>query len=214
QARASEESHNGVTHEEFIERGVRYEPSPITAYHYQSVASKLIVGEHRVIPHNFIRVADARPYNIRDLAPSDARFKVLVFAGNTPDKAQAARGQALADEMAQLDSFLARFGKGDSAKMYVWSISAAKKQDVNYIDLPPLFRPHCSHVLLDDTDMYARGGYDAYSVDKQEGVIVIVRPNDHVDMVARFERIKDVDAYFACSMTLTWTREGLTCNCG
>ncbi|EJF59085.1 hypothetical protein DICSQDRAFT_65759 [Dichomitus squalens LYAD-421 SS1] len=211
----TEASQDGVTHEEFLEAfqtfglftsgiGVHYESSPITADHYQSVATKLIVGE-RLVPHDFIRAADARPYNIQDLLPSDARFKVLVFVGNTPDKAQAARVQALADWMVRPDRFLVRFGKGDSAKVFdIWSISSAKKRDVNYIDLPPLFRPHWSHVLLDDTDMYARvggGGYDAYGIDKQEGAIVIVRPDGYVGMVAPYERVKDVDAYFASFMT-------------
>ena len=70
-------------------------------------------------------------------------------------------------------------------------------------DLPPLFRPHWSHVLLDDTDMYARvggGGYEAYGIDKQEGAIVVVRPDGYVGTVAPFDRLKDVDAYFASFM--------------
>ncbi|KAI1791861.1 FAD binding domain-containing protein [Ganoderma leucocontextum] len=205
---------DGVSHEEFLEAfqtfglfssgiGVHYQPSAIIASQHQSVASKLIVGE-RLIPHDFIRAADARPYNIHDLLPSDTRFKVLVFAGNSAEAVQAKRVQALADEMARPEGFLTAFGKGDHTKVFdVWAISSAKKQDVNYTDLPPLFRPHWSHVLLDDTDMYARVGgvgYDAYGIDKQQGAIVVVRPDGYVGIVAPFESLRDVDAYFASFM--------------
>ena len=70
-------------------------------------------------------------------------------------------------------------------------------------DLPPLFRPHWSHVLLDDTDMFTRtggGGYDTYGIDKQQGAIVVVRPDGYVGIVAPFEKLGDVEEYFAAFM--------------
>ena len=112
--------------------GVHYLPSTLVATQHQSVASKLIVGE-RLIPHDFIRAADARPFNIHDLLPSDTRFKVLVFAGNSAEEAQAKRVRALADAMARPEGFLAAFGRGDHTKAFdVWAISSAKKENVNY----------------------------------------------------------------------------------
>ncbi|KAI8996410.1 FAD binding domain-containing protein [Trametes punicea] len=204
------ENQDGVTHEEFLEAfqtfglftsgiGVHYEPSAITHNQHQSYASKLIVGE-RMVPHDFIRAADARPYNIQDVLPSDTRFKILVFVGNSVDPVQAARVQALAEEMDRPSSFYHRFGQGQPSTVFdILSISSAKKQDVNYTDLPRLFRQHWSKVLLDDTDMYARvggGGYEAYGIEPQRGAIVVVRPDGYVGMVAPLERLKDVDAYF------------------
>ncbi|KAI0695048.1 hypothetical protein C8T65DRAFT_710902 [Cerioporus squamosus] len=211
----TEENQDGVGHEEFLEAfqtfglftsgiGVHYEPSSITASQHQACASKLIVGQ-RMVPHVFVRAADARPFDIQDLLPSDTRFKILVFAGNTADEAQAARVQAFAEEMGRPDGFLARFGRGEHGKVFdVLSIGSARKQDTNYTDLPRLFRPHWSKVLLDDTDMYARvggGGYEAYGIDAQRGAVVVVRPDGYVGIVAPFERLDDVDAYFAAFMT-------------
>ncbi len=120
-----------------------------------------------MVPHVFVRAADARPYEIQDLLPSDARFKVLVFAGNTADQAQAARVIALAEEMGKPEGFLTRFGKGEHGKVFdILAISSAPKQVTNYtgehrrrltegaatliclvpsrVDLPRLFRPHWS----------------------------------------------------------------------
>lgn len=112
---------------------MHYEPSAISASQHQSVASKLIVGE-RLIPHVFVRAADARPYNIQDVLPSDTRWKVLIFAGNTADPTQASRVRALAEELEKPEGFLKRFGRDEHATVFdVLSISSAKKQDVNYI---------------------------------------------------------------------------------
>ena len=144
---------------------MHYAPSPITANQHQACASKLIVGQ-RIVPHVFVCAADARPFNIQDLLPSDTRFKILIFAGNTADQAQMVRVQALAEQMGKPDGFLARFGKGEYLKVFdILSISSAKKQVTNYTgehwkgllstqsrsdplnlcaDLPRLFRPHWS----------------------------------------------------------------------
>ncbi|KAH9893375.1 FAD binding domain-containing protein [Cubamyces lactineus] len=206
----TQDNQDGVTHEEFIEAfqtfgaftsgiGVHYEPSAITHNQHQALASKLIIGE-RVVPHVFIRAADARPYNIQDLLPSDTRFKLLVFAGAIADAAQAARVRALADALDRRESFYRRFAHGDPSKVFdVLSISSAGKQDVNYTDLPPLLRQHWSKVLLDDTDMYARvggGGYETYGIDPQRGAIAVVRPDGYVGMIAPLDGLQDLDAYF------------------
>ncbi|KAI0628037.1 FAD binding domain-containing protein [Trametes polyzona] len=210
----TEENQDGVTHEEFLEAfqtfgaftsgiGVHYLPSAITHTQHQACASKLIIGE-RLVPHVFVRAADARPYDIQDVLPSDTRFKILVFAGTLTDAAQAARVRALAEEMDAPGSFYHRFGHGDPAKVFdVLSIGAAKKEDVNYTDLPPFLRQHWSKVLLDDTDLYARvggGGYEKYGIDHQQGAIVVVRPDGYVGTVAPFDQLQDIDAYFSSFM--------------
>ena len=48
--------------------------------------------------------------------------------------------------------------------------------------------------------MYGRvggGGYEWYGIDAQQGAIVVVRPDGYVGVVAPFEQLADVDAYFA-----------------
>lgn len=159
----TEDNQDGVSHEEFLEYvsfltspalhfrtqprfcrafqtfglftsgiGVHYQPSAITHAQHQDLASALVIGE-RMVPHVFVRAADARPYDIQDVLPADARFKVLVFTGVITDPAQAARVRALADEMDAPGSFYHQFGHGNPARVFdVLSVSAAKKEDVNY----------------------------------------------------------------------------------
>ena len=124
--------------------GVHYEPSAIVADKHQSSASKLIIGE-RLLPHIFIRAADSQPVQIQDLCPSDTRFKILIFTGNTTDPARLQKVKALADEMQKPEHFYKRFGHGDSSKVFeVLTISSADKMISNYTDVPAFFRPHWS----------------------------------------------------------------------
>ena len=111
---------------------MHYEPSALSSPQHQACAAKLAVGE-RVVPHAFVRAADGRPYDIQDLLPSDTRFKILLFAGNTADAAQSARVAALAERMAAPEGFLARFGRGAPEGVFdIISISSAKKDVVNF----------------------------------------------------------------------------------
>ena len=55
---------------------------------------------------------------------------------------------------------------------------------------------------MDDHDMYKRaggGGYEAYGIDPR-GAIVIVRPDGYIGMVAPFNGLQDITAYFSSFM--------------
>jgi len=163
-------------------------------------------------PHIFVRAADARPVELQDLLPADTRFKLLVFAGAIAEPAQRARVLALANAMAEPGGLFARLaraapdkvrtGTGMAPVLDVIAIAAGRKELVDYTDLPVLFRPHWSKVLVDDMDMHGRsggGGYDAYGVDVH-GALVVVRPDGFVGVVAPFEHLNVLDKYFASFM--------------
>jgi len=121
--------------------GVHYEPSIVVKNVHQASAS---VGE-RMRPHIFIRAADARPYELQDLLPADARSKIIVFAGDTSDEEQLSRIRALADEMTKTSAFVARFGHGSLETVFDFiTISSATKYNVLWTDLPELFSSHWS----------------------------------------------------------------------
>ncbi|KAL1941310.1 hypothetical protein VTO73DRAFT_7522 [Trametes versicolor] len=183
--------------------GLRYEPSVIVADEWQASASKLTVGQ-RMVPHVFICAADARPVNIQDRLPADARFKVLVFVGDITDKDTAERVRTLADSLVAPAHFLKRYGHGGDGTVFdVLCISASSKDAVDFTDFPQVLRSHWSKILLDDADMQGRsggGGFAAYGIDPQAGAIVVVRPDGHVGLVAPSDRVDVVDSYFASFM--------------
>jgi phenol 2-monooxygenase (NADPH) len=125
--------------------GIHYAESAIVDSKHQSYAKNLIIGE-RILPQILVRAADARPYELHDLLPADMRFKVLVFAGDTTDSAQRAKVERLALEMGREGNFLRRYTRrGDEGRVFdILAISAGKKEDVEYTELPELFRSHWS----------------------------------------------------------------------
>lgn len=124
--------------------GVHYAPSVITNSEYQALASGLVVGE-RVPPRVFIRAADARPYEIQDLLPSDTRFKILAFVGNVTNQRQSERVNDLAEKLADSSNFYKHYSGGSPAQVFdILAISSCTKEQVDYTDLPQVFRPHWS----------------------------------------------------------------------
>ncbi|TBU43844.1 thioredoxin-like protein [Dichomitus squalens] len=210
----SEDNLEGVSHEEFLGMlasqsgflsgiGIRYEPSTVVNNKHQACASKLIVGE-RMTPRDFVYAANVNPVNLHDVLPSDMRFKILVFAGDIKVEASMKRLHALGENMGTSNSFLWRFGQGAYEKVFdMLCICATKKDDMDFTDVPKFFRSHWSKVLLDDTDMYGRSGggaYEAYGISREEGAIVVVRPDGYVGVVAPFDHVDDINQYFASFM--------------
>lgn len=167
-------------------------------------------------PQILIRAADSRPFELQELLPSDIRFKVLVFAGDTSHPSQRAKLATLAAEMNLPDGFLRSYSpRGDIfAAFDIITISSAKNGIVRYTDVPELFRSHWSkwvlfsfvskksftrcRVFVDQKEVRgSRGGstYATFGVDP-EGAVVIVRPDGYVGMIAPFDKVQNVNHYF------------------
>lgn len=124
--------------------GVHYEPSVAVDVTNQFLASKLIVGR-RVHPHVFVRASDGRPYEMQDLLPADACFKVLVFTGDTNHQGQMRRVRDCADQLGRPDSFFKRFGKDNPAKVFSLLIfSSVSVSTIDFTGLIRIFKTHWS----------------------------------------------------------------------
>jgi phenol 2-monooxygenase len=130
--------------------GVHYASSAITNDMHQQCAPHLIVGE-RMPPQIFVRAADARPYEIQDMLPSDTRFKLLFFIGYLTEE-RVKELNALSDEMRRTSCFLQKYGyptEGTTQGMFsIITIMSGDKEDVEYTRVPTLFRPHWSKYVL------------------------------------------------------------------
>ncbi|KAK7056500.1 hypothetical protein VNI00_003056 [Paramarasmius palmivorus] len=204
----SELNMDGVSHEEFLQAfqtfggftsgiGVHYEESSIVNTRYQHLAANLTIGE-RVPPQILLRAADGRPFDIQDLLPSDTRFKVLVFTGDSSDPAQLAKVTSLAEEIQAPGSFLTKSSFGKDMLEFM-AISSANKQSVVYNVIPALFRSHWSKVFIDDVDMTGKQGgelYSSYGIGPS-GAVVVVRPDGFVGTITPLDSAADLTSYFA-----------------
>ena len=89
--------------------GICYTDSLITNTQHQSYAKNLVIGQ-RILPQVFLRAADCRPFEIQDLLPSDARFKIILFIGDTSDSRQLGIINDLANELEGILGKLAPLG--------------------------------------------------------------------------------------------------------
>ncbi|KAF8470314.1 FAD binding domain-containing protein [Russula ochroleuca] len=197
--RVDNEGHN-PTHEEFMGAfqsygnfssgvGVHYAPSAVTETTHQAAAPNLIIGQ-RLLPHLLVRAADAREVNIQDLAPSNARFKLFVFPGEQ-------HAPAIAAHLGRPECF---FNKHPRDAFEIITVMQGSKNTVNYLELPPVLRPHWTKVLLDDTDVTGtRGGriHERYGISRSAGAVVVVRPDGYVGTIVPLDQLAALDAYFA-----------------
>ncbi|EIW75095.1 hypothetical protein CONPUDRAFT_85427 [Coniophora puteana RWD-64-598 SS2] len=216
----TEQDLDGVSHEEFMGAfqtfggftsgiGVHYSPSVAVKNTHQALASKLVIGE-RVPPQVFVRAADAWPFELQDLLPSDFKFKLLVFTGDHNVPAQQARVRAFAEGLEKPGSFYTRYappgtgGKGAVVqnRFEVITIWDGKKEEVNYLDIPAVLRPHWTNVLIDDVDCTGKmggNGYDYFGI-SPDGAVVVVRPDGYVGTIAPLYAIDGIEGYFAAFM--------------
>ncbi|KAI6094993.1 FAD binding domain-containing protein [Pisolithus sp. B1] len=204
---------DGISHEEFFKAyetaggftsgmGIHYGPSIIVDTKHQSCAENLVVGQ-RMLPQVFVRAADARPVEIHDLLPADTRFKILLFLGFMEEESRVVEINALAEQLSSPAGFLRIYSTGGqtSASMFdLITIVVGNKDNFNYLNVPLVFRPHWSKVLLDDTDVTGRkggGGYKRFGISSESITFVVVRPDGHIGMVAPAAALGDVHEYFA-----------------
>ena len=136
--------------------GICYADSLITATQHQSYAKNLVIGQ-RVLPQVFLRAADCRLFEIQDLLPSDARFKIILFVGDTSDSSQLGMINNLAGE---LDGILGKLApSGHISTMFdILVICSDTKTSIRlgYEKLPLLLRSHWSRYVF-----YITAGYSS-----------------------------------------------------
>jgi phenol 2-monooxygenase len=199
----SELNLEGVTHEEFMKAfqtfggftsgiGVRYASSQITGgSSYQSLASEVAIGA-RMPPQVILRAADSRPIQVQDLLVSDTRFKLLLFLGDLSDNEQ----RTVVDEVAvALPKILDSFHRD---MFDVITISLGGKMAFDYTRVPASLRSHWTKVHIDDTDATGTQGgcvYEEYGINRQRGVVVLVRPDGYVGLLAPLTDVEVLDDY-------------------
>lgn len=85
-------------------------------------------------------------------------------------------------------------------------IHSAPRVDVEFHDLPAIFRPFSetegydySKVYVDDMSYYQGHGYayQNYGMDSEDGCVVLLRPDQYVSWVGALEDIGEMDHFFS-----------------
>lgn len=199
---------------EFIRNGkftagltVCYETSALIGNHTsQGLALGFPVGL-RFHSAPVIRLADARPMELGHCIEADARWRMFIFA----DQGDAGRqGGAVAELCDFLENDptapIRVHTRGDEDIDAVIDVRAVFQQgfrDLNYAGMPSLLRPHkgvyglCDYEKVFCSDIKSGNDiFDMRGVDRSQGCIVIVRPDQHVAHVLPLSAREELTQFF------------------
>jgi phenol 2-monooxygenase len=171
---------------------------------HQALAKGLVVGM-RFHSAPVVRLADAKPMHLGHVAEADGRWRIYLFAG--------ADGHASGSRLARLcahledaaDSPLRRHrpeGENIDAVFDVRGVLQAPHDSLSMDDLPGLLWPVKGRFGLRDYEKAfcadpAVDIFDVRGIDRSQGAMVVVRPDQYIAQVLPLDATGDLADYFA-----------------
>ncbi|BGP34602.1 hypothetical protein JCM10296v2_006424 [Rhodotorula toruloides] len=170
----------------------------------QHLALKLPVGE-RFYSAQVVNQASATADQLTTRIPFTGAFRLLVFPGDITKPEAKERLQKLADYLDSPESVVSKYTPSDLPRWAVIdpvTIHCAERTEVELYDFPQpsIFHPHNYKRIYCDGPSYHRGdgkAYETYGISKEEGAIVVVRPDQYTGLVVGLNDTDLLDAYFA-----------------
>jgi len=182
-----------------------YKPSLITAEPtHQALATGFPLGKRfKSVP--VVRVCDANPLHLGHQARADGRWRLYVFA----DAAAAGSSEALAQWsrwlMESPESPVVAYTPADTDIDHLFDVSIVYQQPYSDMDInqvPRAFMPHVGPFELVDADkVYAADQdidiFEQRGIDRDQGVVVVVRPDQYVSHILPLSATDELAAFFA-----------------
>jgi phenol 2-monooxygenase len=153
--------------------------------------------------------AEANIVHVHSMLPADGRWRLLVLAGDISKSAQMSRLETLCKYLAAPSSLLQTFtpeGARADSTIEILTIHAAPRHKVELHSLPEILRPFHPKTGYDYWKCFANNNQgeegdfdDAYAkwgIDKDEGCLVVIRPDQHVSLLRDLEDVHDVEQFF------------------
>ena len=184
----------------------RYAPSMITGgTACQHLATGFPVGM-RLHSAPVIRLADARPLHLGHVARADGAWRLYVFADRDAPDAPGSRARDLLDFLSSERSPLARFTPAGADPDSVIDVRAVFQQGHRSLDattMPSVLRPRKGRFRLVDAekvfcpDPTAGDVFDLRGIDREQGCMVVVRPDQYVAQVLPLDAAEELSDFFA-----------------
>ena len=185
-----------------------YKPSALTGEpKHQKLADGLVIGK-RFHSAPVIRLADAKPMQLGHAAKADGRWRIFAFA-DRDDPADPSSGiRALCDFLAESpDSPVRQYTPTEADIDSIIDVRAVFQQghrDIPLEKMPAfLLPPKGKYGLRDYEKMFCpdlKSGQDIFDmrgIDRDEGCMVVVRPDQYVAHVLPLDGYKELSSFFA-----------------
>ncbi len=190
---------------------VRYGRSLITAEPtYQHLAAGFELGM-RFHSAPVIRLADAKPVHLGHTIKADGRWRIFAFAATDESIAARSRLRVLCDFLAESpDSPIRKYTALDDdidSTIDVRAILQHGHRDVDAASIPPFLRPQKGRFGLRDYEKVfcpvrkpGEDIFDMRGIDRANGAIVVVRPDQYVANVLPLDGFAELAAFFDAFM--------------
>ncbi len=180
----------------FIEHGrytagvsVRYEPSALTgAGTWQHLATGFPIGM-RFHSAPVVRLADGKPMHLGHVQKADARWLLCAFAGSGTADEQIARLEALCTRLDPILERITPAGSDPDAIVDLRAVLQSHHHDCDITRMPARLFPAKGALGLRDyekafcPDFRAGDIFDMRGIDRHEGCMILVRPDQYVSNV-------------------------------
>jgi len=188
--------------------GTHYPPSIICGESmHQHLAKGYVIGT-RFHSAPVIRLGDARLVHLGHVAGADGRWRWYVFAGAEDPIARSSRIRALCDFLAESpDSPVRRFtppGQDIDAVFDVRAVFQRGHRELAFEAMPAFLKPRKGRYgLIDYEKMFcpdlknAQDIFDMRGIDRENGCIVLARPDQYVAHVLPLDAHEALSKFFA-----------------
>ncbi|KAJ6619670.1 FAD binding domain-containing protein [Mycena sp. CBHHK59/15] len=158
--------------------GIKYKSKLIRTSGFTNGVTHLEAGL-RLPPVALERLADWRPWDLQDLAPSDGLFKLFIFSGLLLTL-------SLSPDIAHLLGI----------RVHLYTILNSAKDKAMWTHVPTILRDW-KRVFVTDTP-HSENAYSKFGV-STEGAVVLVRPDGHMSLVLTIcpESAREIANFFA-----------------
>ena len=184
----------------------RYAPSSLTgAATHQRVAKGFTIGM-RFHSASVIRLADAKPVQLGHAALADGRWRLYAFADAAGPGDPASRLRALCEHLEHSpDSPVRRYtpvGADVDSMLDIRAVFQQHHRDLALADLPSLLVPRKGRYGLVDyekaftPDSRSDDVFDLRRIARDQGALVVVRPDQYVSHVLPLDAYAELAAFF------------------
>ena len=171
------------------------------------LATGISLGK-RLPSHKVLNQSDARPWHLASFLKADGRFRIILFAGDVTIPSQHQRLQAFVDALAAPTGPIRRVTPSDAAinaVIHILTVHAAPRTAVDIFSFPELLRPFDPQrgwdydaIFVDDESYHEGHGevYKNFGIRREEGCVVVTRPDQHVAYIGSLDDAEDVARYF------------------
>jgi phenol 2-monooxygenase len=169
------------------------------------IAKNIALGQ-RLPSHKVVCQCESTAVHLASALPSTGKWRILVFAGDLSSKEQEDIVHHLGETLQSLQRKYSKDGSHTTSTIEVLLLHSGSRTSVEPLDLHEVYHPWDGaqgwdlwKIFSDDAGDFepCSSAYKKYGVDKKDGCLAILRPDQHVSFVGPLDHHSPVESFFA-----------------